>query len=81
MVDWASRSGLKDASGGKQLELDQDLARFSPRCRGVSESGPRYGDVRVASQRLKQLIGIGIALTSERELSRLLELIVGEARR
>jgi diguanylate cyclase (GGDEF)-like protein len=35
----------------------------------------------VATERLKQLIGIGIALTSERELSKLLERIVGEARR
>jgi diguanylate cyclase (GGDEF)-like protein len=44
-----------------------------------SASGPTK-DVQVATERLKQLIGIGIALTSERELSRLLERIVGEAR-
>jgi diguanylate cyclase (GGDEF)-like protein len=37
-------------------------------------------DVQVATERLKQLIAIGIALTSERELSKLLERIVGEAR-
>jgi diguanylate cyclase (GGDEF)-like protein len=37
-------------------------------------------DMQVATERLKQLIAIGIALTSERELARLLERIVGEAR-
>jgi diguanylate cyclase (GGDEF)-like protein len=43
-------------------------------------AGPTRGDNQVATQRLKQLIAIGIALTSERELSKLLERIVGEAR-
>jgi diguanylate cyclase (GGDEF)-like protein len=42
--------------------------------------GPRKDDARIATERLKQLIAIGIALTSERELSKLLERIVGEAR-
>jgi diguanylate cyclase (GGDEF)-like protein len=41
---------------------------------------PSKDDARVATERLKQLIAIGIALTSERELSKLLERIVGEAR-
>jgi diguanylate cyclase (GGDEF)-like protein len=45
-----------------------------------SAPGPRSDAAQVATQRLKQLIAIGIALTSERELSRLLERIVGEAR-
>src|SRR5882724_1570929 len=44
-------------------------------------TGRSRDDARVATERLKQLIGIGIALTSERELSKLLERIVGEARR
>lgn len=39
------------------------------------------GDVGRATDRLKHLIAIGIALTSERELSTLLERIVAEARR
>jgi diguanylate cyclase (GGDEF)-like protein len=38
-------------------------------------------DARCATDRLKQLIAIGIALTSERELSTLLERILAEARR
>jgi diguanylate cyclase (GGDEF)-like protein len=42
--------------------------------------GPEKQDARGVTERLKQLITIGIALTSERELSRLLERIVGEAR-
>jgi diguanylate cyclase (GGDEF)-like protein len=37
-------------------------------------------DARGVTERLKQLIAVGIALTSERELSRLLERIVAEAR-
>jgi diguanylate cyclase (GGDEF)-like protein len=44
-------------------------------------AGPSSGDAQIATERLKQLIAIGIALTSERELSKLLERIVGEARR
>jgi diguanylate cyclase (GGDEF)-like protein len=43
-------------------------------------AGPTRGDNQIATQRLKQLVGVGIALTSERELSKLLERIVGEAR-
>ena len=43
-------------------------------------AGPSKDDARVATERLKQLVAIGIALTSERELSKLLERIVGEAR-
>jgi diguanylate cyclase (GGDEF)-like protein len=43
-------------------------------------AGPTRGDNQIATQRLKQLVAIGIALTSERELSKLLERIVGEAR-
>src|SRR5262245_43442939 len=43
-------------------------------------TGPTRGDNQVATQRLKQRVAIGIALTSERELSKLLERIVGEAR-
>ena len=38
-------------------------------------------ETQSATDRLKQLIAIGIALTSERELSTLLERIVAEARR
>jgi diguanylate cyclase (GGDEF)-like protein len=37
-------------------------------------------DARGVTERLKQLIAVGIALTSERDLSRLLERIVAEAR-
>ncbi len=44
------------------------------------ETGRDRDDARGVTQRLKQLIAIGIALTSERELSRLLERIVAEAR-
>jgi diguanylate cyclase (GGDEF)-like protein len=44
-----------------------------------SACGPTK-DVQRATERLKQLIAIGIALTGERELSKLLERIVGEAR-
>jgi diguanylate cyclase (GGDEF)-like protein len=44
-------------------------------------AGPTRDENQVATQRLKQLVAIGIALTSERELSKLLERIVGEARR
>jgi diguanylate cyclase (GGDEF)-like protein len=43
--------------------------------------GPHPANPHVATERLKQLVAIGIALTSERELSRLLERIVAEARR
>ena len=43
-------------------------------------TGPDRRDARGVTERLKQLIAIGIALTSERELSRLLERIVAEAR-
>ncbi len=43
-------------------------------------TGPDRHDARGVTERLKQLIAIGIALTSERELSRLLERIVAEAR-
>jgi diguanylate cyclase (GGDEF)-like protein len=52
---------------------------LSPSPMTESASGPTQ-DVQVATERLKQLIAIGIALTGERELSRLLERIVGEAR-
>src|ERR671919_2115715 len=52
---------------------------LSPLPMNESASGPTK-DVQVATERLKQLIAIGIALTSERELSKLLERIVGEAR-
>jgi diguanylate cyclase (GGDEF)-like protein len=45
-----------------------------------SPVGVIASDAPVATHRLKQLISIGIALTSERDLSRLLERIVGEAR-
>ena len=45
-----------------------------------SDTGPAQDPAQVATERLKQLIAIGIALTSERELSKLLERIVGEAR-
>jgi diguanylate cyclase (GGDEF)-like protein len=43
-------------------------------------TGPERHDARGVTERLKQLIAIGIALTSERELSKLLERIVAEAR-
>jgi diguanylate cyclase (GGDEF)-like protein len=43
-------------------------------------TGPERPDGRGVTARLKQLIAIGIALTSERDLSRLLERIVAEAR-
>ena len=43
-------------------------------------TGPDRRDARDVTERLKQLIAIGIALTSERDLSRLLERIVAEAR-
>lgn len=43
-------------------------------------TNPERRDARGVTERLKQLITIGIALTSERELSRLLERIVAEAR-
>jgi diguanylate cyclase (GGDEF)-like protein len=43
-------------------------------------TGPEQRDARGVTERLKQLIAIGIALTTERELSRLLERIVAEAR-
>jgi diguanylate cyclase (GGDEF)-like protein len=46
-----------------------------------SASGPTNDAAQVATERLKQLIAIGIALTSERELAKLLQRIVGEARR
>ena len=44
-------------------------------------SGPMSDGERSVTERLKQLIQIGIALTSERELSTLLDRIVAEARR
>jgi diguanylate cyclase (GGDEF)-like protein len=43
-------------------------------------AAPKDADARCATSRLKQLIAIGIALTSERDLSTLLERIVAEAR-
>jgi diguanylate cyclase (GGDEF)-like protein len=43
-------------------------------------TGPDRRNARGVTERLKQLIAIGIALTSERDLSRLLERIVAEAR-
>jgi diguanylate cyclase (GGDEF)-like protein len=43
-------------------------------------NGPDRRDARGVTERLKQLIAIGIALTSERDLGRLLERIVAEAR-
>ena len=44
------------------------------------ENGHPRQDARGVTERLKQLIAIGIALTSEREVSKLLERIVAEAR-
>jgi diguanylate cyclase (GGDEF)-like protein len=43
-------------------------------------TGSEPPDARGVTERLRQLIAIGIALTSERDLSRLLERIVAEAR-
>ena len=43
-------------------------------------TGPESKNTRGVTERLKQLIAVGIALTSERELSKLLERIVAEAR-
>ena len=43
-------------------------------------TGPQRPDGRGVTARLKQLIAVGIALTSERDLSRLLDRIVAEAR-
>lgn len=47
----------------------------------TSTGSAKAVDARCATDRLKQLIAIGIALTSERKLSTLLERIVAEARR
>src|SRR5262245_46116010 len=44
------------------------------------DNGHSRQDARGVTERLKQLIAIGIALTSEREVSKLLERIVAEAR-
>ena len=59
------------------------MARLSlppPATMSDPATGPEPRDARGVTERLKQLITIGIALTSERELSRLLERIVAEAR-
>jgi diguanylate cyclase (GGDEF)-like protein len=59
------------------------MARLSlppPATMSDPATGPEPRDARGVTERLKQLITIGIALTSERELPRLLERIVAEAR-
>jgi diguanylate cyclase (GGDEF)-like protein len=56
------------------------LSLFLPATMSDPATGPERPGARGVTERLKQLIAIGIALTSERELSRLLERIVTEAR-
>ena len=59
------------------IPLAIDLVVMEERPTGPIRTTERPG----VTERLKQLVAIGIALTSERELSTLLERIVAEARR
>jgi diguanylate cyclase (GGDEF)-like protein len=56
------------------------LSLFRPATMIDHATGPERHDARGVTERLKQLIAVGIALTSEQELPRLLERIVAEAR-